>query len=112
MGATRYIVALHTADTEEAISDSFVLGGDADCVLYNWRSEEVSVGGRIELTLARRDWALIVVCPIREREGTREAMIGDTSKYVTMGYSTLDGLRDLVRVRKWTEGVGLHEELN
>ena len=93
------------------------LGGDAEYLVYNWRSGTASPAATIDIELAHRDWALFVCCPIEDRGGRRRALIGDPTKYVTMAdkrvaYNgdTAAGLaadgEPHVSLRWWIEGEG------
>ncbi len=70
----------------------------------------------IELTLAARDWALFVCCPIVDGH----AWIGDPDRYATMADRRIrvgDGphaeifgaANETVRIRSWTEPTGVME---
>ncbi|MEZ5281847.1 MAG: hypothetical protein R2770_15405 [Acidimicrobiales bacterium] len=111
-----YVLALHTADTDAAIVDRFVL--DHKMLVYDWRNGEASPDTVVDVELGRRDWALFVCCPIEERGGRRRALIGDPSRYATMGRQrvTYDGQtataslaagEQPARLRWWIEGEGV-----
>jgi hypothetical protein len=119
-GRWHYVVALHAGSDDSVIRDRFVLstlGGDAEYLVYNWRSGKASPAATIDIELAHRDWALFVCCPIEDRGGRRRALIGDPTKYVTMADKrvaydgdTAAGLaadgEPHVPLRWWIEGEG------
>ncbi|MEO1064791.1 MAG: hypothetical protein AAFZ07_25530 [Actinomycetota bacterium] len=90
-GSAHYVVALHTADTDEPITDRFGLAslvGDAEVTVHDWRTGSVvraaQQGGVVEVTLARRDWALLVLLPIEtDEEGAEIVRLGDRTKFAT-----------------------------
>lgn len=116
VGDWRYIVALHTASTEGGLGDEFDLGGEY--LVYEWRTGTAVVADQIRVELGHRDWALFVCCPITTAaDGDRHALIGDPSKYVTMGPTRMKPSGEpvvceadvSVTVRRWTEADGIRD---
>ncbi|MEL6982365.1 MAG: hypothetical protein AAFO29_08075 [Actinomycetota bacterium] len=120
-GHWRYLLAVHAAGTEEPVSGSFPLDGPA--VVYDWRRGTAEVVARIEVELARRDWALFVCCPLPETMADGRALIGDPAMLATMGPSrvtvTADGRveavlapgEDPVPIRFWDPEHGIQDEV-
>lgn len=103
-GPWRYVLALHTAPSEEPITDSFDLGDE--WLVYDWRAQSERVESRIECTIGFRDWAFYVICPIEtDAEGVRHATIGDVRRYATMGHVRLDGAPP-DSLYRWSEAPG------
>jgi hypothetical protein len=79
-----YVVAINTSTERVSVTDCLDVteefGFADDHVLYDWRQATWTIGRRIEITLAPRDWALVVACPIVDGR----AVLGDPAKYVTM----------------------------
>ena len=132
-GPWRYVVAIHTAVSPDQIGDTFTL--DDEYLIYDWRNETATVGSQCEASLGYRDWALFVCCPLTDSgsgEVGRQAIIGDATKYATMGRSRIvvdtdggsggDGAtysepvvsaavgEDGVSVRRWNERRGLFDQ--
>ncbi len=79
------VVALHTATTDEAITDTFVLPTDGiERGVYEWRTGKAWAATDIAASLARRDWALFICPPVEvDADGRRTISVGDPSKYAT-----------------------------
>jgi len=119
-GDWTYVIALHTADTAERIADELEL--DDEVLVYDWRAGTASPARSIGVELGRRDWALFVCCPIEHGgAGGRRALIGDPTKYVTMGASRVRRDGDRVEllvaddepagvVRWWSDRDGVYDE--
>jgi hypothetical protein len=125
-----YVVALHTAETPEAIHDTFDLDalprsreGDGRWLVYDWRRQAADPADRIDVELGHRDWALFVCCPIDAgRRGAARALIGDPARYATMGDARvtcgpgqepdvhLAGGEHQLTLRWWQEDRGLFDE--
>ena len=122
-GAWTYLLAINTSDETHTVTDECALadlGLDA-CLVYDWRSGYADVASSITATLEPRDWAFFVCCPLEvDDQGRRTALIGDTTRYATMGRTRVDHatgelhLADGERVgtrssvRRWTDGIGIH----
>ncbi len=127
-GEVRYVVALHAASTESPVKGGFELG--REYLVYEWRTGQARPAARIDVTLEHRGWALYVCCPISNEPppvlleaaapadwnvARRWALIGDPSKFATMGSARIhsDGTtvptsgETSVPVRWWIEGVGI-----
>lgn len=118
-GSWRYVVALHAAATTDPVRGVFEL--DEPVLVYDWRRGTAEVAGAIDVTLARRDWALFVCCPLPadEADRTEPIPIGDPTKLATMGRTRIgwgdDGsIRPIlaegetgVTVRFWTVADGI-----
>lgn len=78
-----YVLAINTAADRREIADRLKLDriGVGPVAIYDWR-ERTLIGGHdaIEVTLASRDWALFVCCPVDD-DGP---VVGDRDKYVTV----------------------------
>jgi hypothetical protein len=117
-GKWRYVVALHTAPAPGPQRDELVLGDEY--LVYDWRREEAAITDRIEVELAHRDWGLWVCCPMWVGADGREALVGDPTRYATMGRQRVryrDGMASLLLaaqeelgiLRRWSEGQGLFD---
>ncbi len=98
-GAAHYVVALHVADTHDAITDHFdisALAGDGVWAVYDWRSGTTravsELGGIVEVSLGRRDWCLLLVLPVETGpDGSEVVRIGDPSKLASRSAVPVDG---------------------
>ena len=117
-GRWRYVVALHTAPTEAPQRDELVLGDEY--LVYDWRRQEAAPASRIEVELAHREWGLWVCCPLWDGSDGRHALVGDPTRYATMGGQRVryhHGVASLLLaaqeetgiMRRWSEDRGLFD---
>ncbi|MEO1055978.1 MAG: hypothetical protein AAFY28_03605 [Actinomycetota bacterium] len=83
-----YVVALNTANLDdELIDDRMALadtGVEGRRYVYNWRTRQGEVADEVRASLAPRDWALFVCCPVEDDDGSTSVTVGDPTKYATM----------------------------
>ncbi len=131
-GPWTYLVAINTAPSNNALSNDTEVpapgpitdqislaevGIAADQQLvYNWRGQHAELASSITATLAPRDWALFVCCPV-DADGEPSALIGDPSRYATMGRTRVDHSTGAVLLAegegpidplRWNQSRGLH----
>jgi hypothetical protein len=80
-----YLVALHTADTDQPLADTYPL--EAPTLVYDWRQGTAEVVDAVSIDLAPRDWALFVCCPVLDGDhpDPSPVLIGDPTRLATMG---------------------------
>lgn len=117
-GTWTYILAVNTSSERRTISDTHELG--ADQLVYHWRTGTAEIASELTTRLEPRDWSLFVCCPIEvDERGRRSSLIGDPTRYATMGATRVDDEPDHPRLITtedeaddgllwWSEDTGLH----
>lgn len=78
-GVWTYVLAINTATERRTITDSYPLDGDSN--VYDWRSRETTIVDAVDVSLAPRDWTLVVTSPSNTPSADE---VGDPSKYVVV----------------------------
>lgn len=126
-GPWTYLVAINTAEGDVgSITDTFDLAelGLDEHLIYDWRLGTAATASSITTSLDARAWAMFVCCPIaRAGGGEATALIGDPTRYATMGRSRVDhdtgelllaeaetaaGATTSSKALRWHESRGLH----
>lgn len=132
LGTWRYLVVINTSTDPLTVSDSYQLRSEV--LVYSWRDKTAEVRTQIDVTLEPREWALFVCCPFVdpiESEPTvsahgvasreRSALIGDPTRYATMGRTRVDVAGTIPRLLTakgepnqpllwWSDPGGLHPQ--